>query len=94
MWRITQEGNMDQTYIFKLALEELQRQKAGIEAEIEMIRAELSKSGSSATIRKGKTPVVAAANTRRKRSRTAAEKKAQSEKMRKYWAAKRSVAKK
>jgi ribosomal protein L12E/L44/L45/RPP1/RPP2 len=88
---------MDQNYILKLAIEELQRQKAGIEAEIEeieMIRAELSKSGSSATIKKGKTPVVAAASAGRKRSRTAAEKKAQSEKMRKYWAAKRSAAKK
>jgi hypothetical protein len=85
---------MDQNYILKLAIEELQRQKAGIEAEIEMIRAELAKSGSSAIIRKSKTPVVAAAGAGRKRSRTAAEKKAQSEKMRKYWAAKRSAAKK
>jgi hypothetical protein len=84
---------MDQNYILKLAIEELQRQKAGIEAEIEMIRAELSKSGSFAT-RKGKTPVVGEASAGRKRSRTVAEKKAQSEKMRKYWAAKRSAAKK
>jgi hypothetical protein len=91
---MTQEGTMDQNYILRLAIEELQRQKSGIEAEIEMIRAELGKSGSSATLRKGKPPVVAATSAGRRRPRTAAEKKAQSEKMRKSWAARRLAAKK
>jgi hypothetical protein len=89
-----QEGNMDHNRVLELAIEELQRQKAGIEAEIEMIREEIGKLGISAKHRTGKPPVVAAAKSGRTRPRTAAEKKAQSDKMRKYWAARRSAGKK
>jgi hypothetical protein len=85
---------MDQKYIMQLAVEELQRQKSKIEAEIEMIRAELGQSGSSRSAVKSQAIAPAAKNAGRRRKRTAAERKAQSEKMRKIWAARRTASKK
>jgi hypothetical protein len=64
--------------ILELAVEELERQRAEIIAEIEAIRAELR--GSSTT---GKAKSEADS---RRRPRSAAQKKAQSEKMKVYWA--------
>jgi hypothetical protein len=78
---------MDQNRILELALEGLQKQKAGIEAELEMIQAELNGVGSAVL----KITMDTAADTGR-RSRTPAERKAQSERMRQYWAAKRKNA--
>jgi nucleoid-associated protein YgaU len=80
--------NMDRNRILELALEGLQKQKAGIDQEIEMIQAELSGRGS--TVRE--KPFVPAVGTARGRLRTPAERKAQGERMRQYWAAKRAKA--
>jgi len=77
---------MDQNRILELAVEALQRQKAGIDAEIETIRAALKGTGS---------PIARKANTIaavRGRSRTTAERRTQSLRMRQYWAAKRAKA--
>lgn len=70
--------------ILELAMEELKRQKAVIDAELEAIRAEL---GGIATAGRAKT---VAPDAGRKRGRSEAERKAQSERMRKYWAARRT----
>jgi hypothetical protein len=77
----TGTGNMNQR-IFELAIEELNRQKSAIEAEIEAIRGELRGSGA---MRVAKAPAIA----EKKRVRSASQRKAQSERMRKYWAAKK-----
>jgi hypothetical protein len=81
-----EKGTMDRNRILELAVETLEKQKAGIDAEIETIRAELRGRGSG-TARKVKP---AAASTRRRRLRTRAERKAHSKRMKKYWAAKRA----
>jgi hypothetical protein len=69
--------------ILEIALEELQRRKAEIDADIELIRQEL-----------GSEPVGSAteftAVDKRRRGRSSAQRKAQSERMRKYWAARRT----
>jgi hypothetical protein len=70
--------------ILELAMEELQRQKAAIDADIEEIQAELRGFRPAAA---KKATVAAKAN---RRSRSSAQRKAQSERMKKYWAAKRS----
>jgi hypothetical protein len=75
---------MDRARLLELAIAELKRQKAGIDEEIEAVRAEL---GSTApTI--PQTVLIPSAGTRRRRSPAA--RKAHSERMRKYWAAKRA----
>jgi uncharacterized protein (UPF0335 family) len=81
---------MDRNRIFELAVETLEKQKAGIDAEIETIRAELKASGSR-TARKAGSAVVSIG---RRRSRKPAERKSQSQRMKRYWAAKASAAKK
>ena len=77
---------MDRHRLLELAVEELERQKAGVEAEIETVRAQLRGSGIP---RKAK-PV--ASRIAKRRSRTRAQRKAQGQRMREYWAAKRSKA--
>jgi hypothetical protein len=77
---------MDRIRLMNLAIEELERQKAAVDADIEAIRAELSGSKTSRPAELG----VAAAEGRR--HRTPAERKAQSERMRKIWAARRTQA--
>jgi hypothetical protein len=79
---------MDQNRILELALEALQKQKAGIDEEIEMLHAELTGRGS--TVRE--KPSVPASGKAKGRSRTPAERKAHSERMRQYWAAKKGKA--
>jgi hypothetical protein len=71
--------------IIELAIEELMRQKSAIEAEIEAIRGELD--GSEVPVL-AKAPAIAG----KRRVRNAAQRKAQSERMRKYWAARKSPA--
>lgn len=73
--------------ILELALETLVSRRNAIEAEIAEIRAELE----------GRPPSVgpsskAASVTRRRRPRTAAERKAQSQRMKAYWAKRRAEA--
>jgi hypothetical protein len=69
--------------ILELAIEELTRQKNAIEAEIETIRGELKGPGS---VRLAIAPAIAG----KRRVRNAAQRKAQSERMKRYWAAKKS----
>ena len=79
------KGYMDNR-ILELALETLVARRAAIEAEIAEIRAELE----------GRVPSVGrsskVASVRRRRPRTAAERKAQSERMKAYWAKRRAQA--
>jgi hypothetical protein len=70
--------------IFELAVEALRERKAQVEAEIELIRAELGGRISHVTI--------AVPGTARRRRRTAAQRKAQSERMKAYWAARKGRA--
>jgi len=79
---------MEQKQILELALQELQRQKAGIEAEIESFRAELE--GTESTV--PEKMVVPPPGTQRGRQRTPAERKAQAQRMREIWAARRAKA--
>lgn len=79
------KGTMDRKRLMELAIESLLQQKKQIDDEIAAIQAEL-RGGGSAPVR----AVAAAPGVRRRRSRTAAERKAQSEKMRQYWAARRA----
>jgi hypothetical protein len=83
-----EKGTMDRNRILELAVETLEKRKAGINAEIETLRAELKKAGSR-TARKVKP---AAASTRGRRLQTRAEHKAHSEGMKAHWAAKRAKA--
>jgi hypothetical protein len=76
--------DMDQNRILELAIEQLQQKKAGIDAELEMIRAELN--GAGAAVLRIKTDAAVVTG---RRSRTTAEKAAQALRMRKYWAAKK-----
>jgi hypothetical protein len=79
---------MDRLRILELAAEMLQKQRGEIEAEIEMIRAELNGAiPKPATDRK---PAAARANRRRKR--TLAERKAQSRIMKERWAKRKAQA--
>jgi hypothetical protein len=80
-------GDMDQNRILELALEGLQKQKAGIDAEIEAIQAELRGKGSA--VRQARLFPSAVTG---KRKRTPAGRKAQAERMRLYWAEKRAKA--
>jgi len=79
---------MDRKQILELALQALQQQKAGIDADIEAIRAELEGTGS--TIRQ--TTIVVSVATQRGRQRTPAERRAQAQRMRQIWAARKAKA--
>lgn len=83
----SQKGIMEKR-ILELAVEALQGQKAVVEADIEWIRAQLS-----GGIRAGK-PAISTPAVLKRRGRTAAQRKAQSEKMKAYWAAKAGPAEK
>lgn len=76
---------MDRNRILELAIEALQKQKAGIDEEMESIKAELK--GTGVPIRQTTPPV-----TRRGRTRTAAERKVQAQRMREYWAKRKAKA--
>ena len=75
---------MNKNRILELALETLEKQKAEIDAEIEKLRAEL-KGQSTGVSRKRKSQT----KPKKKRSMTAAQRKAHSESMKKYWAQKK-----
>jgi len=76
---------MDRNRVLELALEELNRQKAGVEAEIESLRAELEGTGSAVP----QPTSFPSAGIRRQR--TPAEREAQANRMKMYWAAKRAA---
>jgi hypothetical protein len=68
--------------IIELAIEALRSRRGGVEAEIEMIEQEL----------RGRTARPAAPVARKRRTKTAAQRKAQAERMRAYWAARKAPA--
>jgi len=80
---------MDQQRIMELALNELLRQRAELDQEIEAIVSELG--GNRSTVRQAKS-VAPPSGTRRGRKRTAAEKKAHSIRMKQIWAARKAKA--
>jgi len=77
---------MDLNRILELAVETLEKRKAGINAEIETIRAELQGRG----FRTARKMIPAAASTKRRRLQTRAERKAHSEGMKAHWADKKT----
>jgi hypothetical protein len=78
---------MNNKRILELALETLQKQRAVVEAEIEAVRSELR--GLTGIPRANRAGTAAPLSGRR-RPKSPAEKKAQSERMKAYWAAKRA----
>jgi hypothetical protein len=79
---------MERNRILELALEELYRRKAGINADIEAIQAELTGTGSAVP----QTILVPSAGKGRGRQRTPAERTQQSQRMREIWVARRAQA--
>jgi len=77
---------MERKHILELALEELYRQRAGVNADIEAIQAELTGTGSAVR----QTTPVPSAGIKRGRKRTAAYRKAQAQRMREIWAARKA----
>ncbi len=77
---------MDANRILELAVEALENQKAGINAEIEKIRAELRSMGSN--MRQTRSFPLASIRTR---SRTPAQRRLQSQRMKRYWASKKKA---
>jgi hypothetical protein len=75
---------MDKNRILELAMETLERQKAEIDVEIEKLRSEMKGSGSVGT-----TNAKSQLKAKKRRTMTAAQRKAISEKMTKYWAEKK-----
>ena len=76
-------------HILELALEALEARKTAVAAEIEGIRSQLK---GEAGIKTAKERKASVRPTGRRRPRTPAEKKAQSEKMKLYWAKRRAGA--
>jgi hypothetical protein len=77
---------MDRNRILKLAVEELERQKTAIDAEIKEIRAQLGETRSMAP----ENVQLSTTAIRKRGHRTLAERKAQSLRMKKHWAIKRA----
>lgn len=77
---------MDDKRILELALEALQRRKTAVESAIQEVNESLG-GIRTGVVERPDTPLVAV----RRRTRTAAERKRQSEKMKLYWAAKRTT---
>ena len=74
--------------ILELALEALEKRRMQIEAEVEDLRAELGGSvGDTST----KKPASTGSPSGRRRARTPGERKAQSKRMKAYWAAKKAA---
>jgi len=80
---------MEHKRILELALETLEKQTTQVEAEIEALRGEMRGRGRATSTRKAET---AASPSGRRRTRTPAERKAQSKRMKAYWAAKKAAA--
>ena len=87
------EGNMERTRLLELAIEELERNRREIEAEIESLRADLGAENRPqkklAAVSRQSVAVENSDDAGRRRPKTAAEKRAQSEKMKKIWASRR-----
>ncbi len=75
---------MEFNRILELAFEELAKKKKQIENEIKMVSAEMN--------RIARKPASSIAEIKKRSRRSAAQRKAQSQRMREYWAAKRAKA--
>ena len=80
---------MEHKRILELALEALGKQRTQVEAEIEAIRTEMHVGGRATSTRKAES---IASPSGRRRTRTPAERKAQSKRMKAYWAEKKAAA--
>ena len=80
---------MEHKRILELALEALQNQTAQVEAEIEALRGEMRGSGRATSTRKARS---IPRPKRKRRAKTPAERKAQSKRMKAYWATKNAAA--
>ena len=79
---------MEHKRILELALEALRKAQARVDAEIEALRAEMRGSRRATSTREAGT---IASPSGRRRARTPAERKAQSKRMKAYWAAKKAA---
>ncbi len=79
---------MEHKRIVELALEALEKRKMQVEAEVEVLHAEMRVSG-RATLKRKPKPISKPPGKRR--AKTAAEKRAQSKRMKAYWAAKKAA---
>jgi hypothetical protein len=80
---------MEHKGILELALEALQKQRTQVEAEIEALGAEM-RGSRRATLKRRARPAASA--QKKRRAKTPAERKAQSKRMKAYWAAKKAAA--
>jgi hypothetical protein len=80
--------NGDHKRILELAPEALQNRKTQVEAEVEALRAEMGDIGRSTSTRKLEP---SARPKGMRRAKTSAERKAQSKRMKAYWAAKKAA---
>ena len=80
---------MEHKRILELALETLEKRRTQVEADVEALRAEMRGGGKATLKRKAETT---ASPSGRRRTRTPAERKAQSKRMKAYWAAKKAAA--
>jgi hypothetical protein len=78
---------MEHKRMLELALEALEKRRTQVEAEIETLRAEM-RGGGRATLERKAEPAGSA--RKKRRARTPAERKAQSKRMKAYWAAKKA----
>jgi hypothetical protein len=79
------KGNMEHNRILELAINDLERQKAAISAEIETIRSQLKGSASRAAKKAKAVGAPTGRISRKTRPKTEAEKKALSLKMKQVW---------
>ena len=79
---------MERKRILELALEALEEQRTQVEAEMEAIRAEVHGGGRATSTRKA---APTASPSGKRRAKTPAERKAQSKRMKAYWAAKKAA---
>jgi hypothetical protein len=80
---------MEHKRILELALEALQVRKTQVEAEVEALRAEMRGRSGIATSTRKAGPTAGPSGKRR--AKTPAERRAQSKRMKAYWAAKKAA---
>jgi hypothetical protein len=80
---------MEHKRILELALEALQNRRTDVDAEMEALRTEMGGSA-RATLERKAGPTASPSG--RRRAKTPAERKAQSKRMKAYWAAKKAAA--
>lgn len=79
--------------VMELALEALEARRANVETEIARVRKQMGRRGATAGGRGRRTTAAAGGGRPRRRRRSAASRRAQSLKMKAYWAKRRAAAK-